>query len=144
MTNIDVRRAPEERMLREAKSVLRSSGDFRTAQSVAVLFGQDLADGDRRLAEWTARRELFSIEDDAGSELFPVFAFDRSCDFRPFTAVAQVLETFGNRLSIWGVASWFIGANSFLDDQCPKDLIEEDPEWVVEVARDGMNEILHG
>ena len=41
-------------------------------------------------------------------------------------------------------ASWFISANSYLDDECPKGLIEEDPGWVIAAAEDEMIEVSHG
>jgi hypothetical protein len=31
-----------------------------------------------------------------------------------------------------------------MDDQSPKDLLEEDPDWVIAAARDEINEISHG
>lgn len=73
-----------------------------------------------------------------------MFAFDRSRDIRPVDATAKVLFILGHRLSEWAIASWFIGLNSYLDDQCPKDLLEEFPEWVIEAAHDAIDECTRG
>jgi hypothetical protein len=39
-----------------------------------------------------------------------------------------------------GMASWFIGLNSFLDDQRPADLLASEPEWVIEAAQDEVSD----
>ena len=134
----------EQRMMEEAKNDVRETGQFLTAQELAEFFNSDLADLQTCLNEWVTRGEIFSILDGSAGELFPVFAFERSHGIRPFDAIAKVLSIFGDRLSDWGIASWFIGLNSFLDDQCPRDLVGEDPEWVIEAARDEMEECSHG
>jgi hypothetical protein len=50
-------------------------------------------------------------------------------DLRPHPAVAEVIGIFGKSLSSWAIAGWFIGLNSYLDAQCPKDILEYDPAW---------------
>ena len=61
-----------------------------------------------------------------------------------FEAIPKVLQIFGDKLSRWAIAGWFIAACSYLDDQFPKDLLGEDPDWVVAAARDEIDEISHG
>jgi hypothetical protein len=39
----------------------------------------------------------------------------------------------------WAMASWFVGVNSFLNDQRPADLLASDPEWVTEAAQDEVD-----
>ena len=40
-----------------------------------------------------------------------------------------------------GIASWFRGLNSFLDDQTPESLLYTDPDWVIDAARDTAAEM---
>jgi hypothetical protein len=62
-------------------------------------------------------------------------------NYRPHKAVEEILRIFGDSLSGWGIASWFIGLNSFLDDQAPKDLLASDPQWTIGAARDAFGEM---
>jgi hypothetical protein len=134
----------QRRMLEDAKYHVRESGQFRTAQGLAKIFSLDFDDLQSRLKKWETRRENFSIDDVSTGELFAVFAFDQTRDLRPHEAISQVLDIFGNISSKLLIASWFIAANSYLDDKCPKDLLEEDPEWVIEAARDAIAGCTHG
>ena len=134
----------QQRMMEDAKNDVRESGQFLTAEDLAESFNFNLADLQSRLKEWVARGEIFSIRDESAGELFPVFAFDRIHGICPFDAIAKVLFIFGDRLSDLAIASWFIGLNSYLDDQCPKDLVSKDPEWVIEAAQDEIDEVAHG
>ncbi len=134
----------ERRMLEDAKKHVRESDQFRTAQNLAELFSLDPDDLQSRLREWETRREIFSIDQGSAGELFPVFAFDQTTYLRPHEAISEVLDILGNIGSTLFIASWFISANSYLDGQCPKDLLGEDPEWVIEAARDAIAGCTHG
>jgi hypothetical protein len=134
----------QQRMFEDARNYVRNSGQFQTAQVLAKLFSLDLDDFQARLESWKSRGEIFSIEDGDSGELFPVFAFDETRGPRPHEAMSQILEFLANIGSKWAIASWFIGLNSYLDDQCPKDLLWDDPDWVIEAARDEMIECHHG
>jgi hypothetical protein len=48
-----------------------------------------------------------------------------------------------NRENSWGLASWFLSLNSFLNGQRPADLLASDPQWVIEAAQDEVNEMKH-
>jgi hypothetical protein len=130
------------RMQQEAEDHVRTTKDFRVAEELAETFGAE-SGWQEQLQRWKQNRQIFSIED-AGQELFPVYAFDRSRDFRPHDAMARVIDVLGGHFSAWGLAFWFAGLNSFLDDQCPKDLLTSFPSWVIEAAQDEANEIEHG
>ena len=134
----------QQRMFEDARNYVRNSGQFQTAQVLAKLFSLDLDDFQARLESWKSRGEIFSIEDGDSGELFPAFAFDQTQGPSPHEAMSQILKFLANIGSKWAIASWFIGLNSYLDDQCPKDLLWEDPDWVIEAARDEMIECHHG
>lgn len=86
---------------------------------------------------------------DKGVEYFALFALDPAKGYRPYPAVAQVIQILCGALNqerSWGMASWFIGLSSYLDDQRSADLLASGPEWVIEAAQDETNESksLHG
>jgi hypothetical protein len=134
----------QRRMFEDARNYVRNSGQFKSAQDLAELFRLDLVDLRSRLEARKNRGEIFSIDDGDSGELFPVFGFDQTRDLRPYEAMSQLLEILANIGSKRSIASWFIGLNSYLDDQCPKDLLCENPEWVIEAARDQGRECAHG
>ena len=130
----------QDQMFEQAKAELLATGLFAAAEKIAQILGEDPRRFTARVSAWKADREIFSIAD-AGRELFPVFVFERGEPAHPCPAVAEVLSIFGDFLSNWSIAAWFVGLNSYLDDQCPKDLLDCDPAWVIESARDQMSEI---
>lgn len=134
----------QQHMLEDARNHVRNSGQFKSAQDLAALFSIDPRELQSQLKRWKNRGEIFSIEDGESGELFPVFAFDHTRDLRPHQAISQILNILANIGSKWFIAAWFIGLNSYLDDQCPKDLLWEDPEWVIDAARDQIIECTHG
>jgi hypothetical protein len=129
-------------MLKDAKSFILASGEFRTVSDLAKLLqidGQRLA---QQLNAWKNSGEIFSIPGENGSELFPVFALDSGGGLQVFSAIPKALQIFEDKVSRWAIAGWFIAACSYLDDQAPKELLEEDPDWVIAAARDAIDEIL--
>ena len=107
----------QRRMFEDARNYVRNSGQFRSAHDLAELFRLDLNDVRSRLEAWKSRGEIFSIDDGDSGELFPVFAFEQTGDLRPHRAMSQILNILANIGSRWSIAFWFIGLNSYLDDQ---------------------------
>lgn len=134
----------QERMLEDAQKFILASGEFRTVPELAELLRVDSRKLNQQLVAWRGLGEIFSIPGGAEGELFPLFAFDQKRGLQVSEVIPQVLQIFGDRLSRWAIAGWFIAACSYLDDQSPKDLLEEDPAWVISAARDEMDEISHG
>jgi hypothetical protein len=58
--------------------------------------------------------------------------------------MAAILNVFGDAKDGWGLAFWFAGLNSFLDDERPQDVLATDPELVIAAAKDEMAEFAHG
>jgi hypothetical protein len=140
----DNRDALRELAMQQCITAIRDSGEFLTADNLAKFLLVDSNKLRKQLTDWKGRGEIFSVQDAAEGELFPVFAFDNSHGLQLFEAIPRVLEVFRDRLSAWGIAGWFVAASSYLDDQLPKDLLREDPDWVVEAALDWMGEVSHG
>lgn len=64
--------------------------------------------------------------------------------YRPYLAASEairILSEVHDTENSWALASWFLGVNSFLDDQRPADLLGEDPEWVIEAALDEVDNV---
>src|SRR5208282_6158893 len=123
-------KAAEDRMLEDARSFIRASGEFRTVPDLAKLLRVGIHDLELQLNDSKDRREIFSIQDGTEGELFPIFAFDSNRGPQVSEAIPRVLEIFGDRLSDWGIAAWFIAGNSYLDGASPKNLVEENPNRV--------------
>jgi hypothetical protein len=116
--------------------------EMRSADELASLSGRSASDMRRDLDRWKADGRIFSIRDE-GVEYFALFALDPAEEYRPYPAVARVIEILSevfSREESYGLASWFLGLNSYLDDQRPADLLASDPEWVIEAAQDEANE----
>jgi hypothetical protein len=111
--------------------------EMRQAHEIAAVAGRDAQTMRSDLVRWKIEGQIFSIEYE-GTEYFPCFALDPGVGYTPYPALAEVLRVLnaGNWGSAWAVVAWFIGLNSFLDDQRPQDLLASEPEWVVEAAKD--------
>lgn len=123
----------------EARAEVLRSGDFLNAAVIAKRAGRRSAD----LSMWKAEKSIFAIRE-RGRDYFPLFALNPDDNYCPYRAVGEIIGIFSDSLSSWGIASWFIGLNSFLDDQAPKDLLASDPDWVIAAAKDEVEEIQHG
>jgi hypothetical protein len=115
---------------------------MRQARELALFASIGEEEMRRELKQWMAEGRIFLVEHE-GAEYFPLYALDAGARYRPYPAVKEIISIFGENLSVWGIASWFSGLNSFLDDQRPLDLLDKDPDWVVEAARDAMDDMTH-
>jgi hypothetical protein len=116
--------------------------EMRSADQMASLAGRSACDMRRDLHQWKADGRILSVQHE-GVEYFALFALDLAEGCRPYPAVAQVIRILSGVLdqdNSWGLASWFIGLSSYLDDQRPADLLASNPEWVIEAAQDEINE----
>jgi hypothetical protein len=138
------RKVAQERMLDDARKTVLASGEFQAASDLGKLLQVDSHKLNHQLNVWKGRNEIFSIQGGTEGELFPKFAFDRNRDLQLFDALPRILRIFGNKLSPLAIASWFIADCSYLDDQAPKDVLQADPDWVVDAARDEMEEASRG
>lgn len=57
-------------------------------------------------------------------------------------AVAEIQSLFGQKVTGWSLAIWFISANGWLDGARPVDLLDGQPEAVLAAAHHGAAEIL--
>lgn len=127
-------------MQEHARSVVLTQ--MRPARELAALTRLSDDDIRRDLEAWKAEGRIFWVVHE-GTEYFPLFALDPDADYRPYPAVAAVhaiLPAPCEGWSRWALASWFICSNSFLDDQRPMDLLAFEPDWVIDAAKDTLQD----
>jgi len=86
---------------------------------------------------------IFAIHHN-GTDYFPDYGLDRDASFRPLKTMARVIEVLAGHKDAWGMAYWFLSANSFLGGKRPQDLLATAPDRVIEAARDEVQEVAHG
>jgi|SRR6185295_7916041 len=91
-----------------------------------------------QLEAWEQDGRVFSVKHE-GNHVFPAFQFDR--EGQPLPVIAQVLETLGQQSKGWELALWFLAGNGWLDDRCPVDLLESEPEEVAQAAKQESEEL---
>jgi hypothetical protein len=133
----------QARMLIDAKSTILKSGDFIPAGEVSKLAGYSQTNPSVQPNKWKRNRAIFAIEL-KGDDFFPLYALDPNDNYRPRKEVAEILSIFGDSKDGWGLAFWFAGLNSFLDDERPQDLLTVATEQVLAAARDEIAGVLHG
>jgi hypothetical protein len=144
LTDVTPSKAAREqaRMLIEAKTAILNSGDFLPATEVAKLAGFSSTNLSVQPNKWKRSREIFAIQH-GREDYLPLFALD-TAGHRPRKEMAEILGVFGDAKDGWGLAFWFAGLNSFLDDERPQDVLATDPERVIAAAKDEMAEYTHG
>jgi hypothetical protein len=133
----------QARMLIHAKSTILKSGDFIPAAEVSKLAGYSQTNPSVQPNKWKRNWAIFAIEH-KGDDFFPLYALNPDDNYRPRKEVAEILSIFGDSKDGWGLAFWFAGLNSFLDDERPQDLLAVAPEQVLAAARDEIAGVLHG
>jgi hypothetical protein len=133
----------QARMLIDAKSAILKSGDFIPASEVSKLAGYSRTNPSVQPNKWKRNRMIFAIEHMA-NDFFPLYALDPDGNYRPRKEIADILSTFGDSKDGWGLAFWFAGLNSFLDDERPRDLLGIAPERVLAAAKDEIAEVQRG
>ena len=144
LTDVTPSKAAREqaRMLIDAKTAILKSGYVLPATEVAKLAGFSASNLSVQPNKWKRNREIFAIQH-GREDYMPLYGLD-SGDHRPRKEMAEILNIFGDAKDGWGLAFWFAGLNSFLDDERPQDVLATDPEQVIAAAKDEMAEIEHG
>ncbi len=130
-------------MQAEAKGHILGSGDYVRASEIARLAGYSENNPSAQPSKWKRDGAIFSIEHN-GADYFPLYGLNPEKSYKPYPGLSEVLEVFHGNRSVWSIAFWFAGLNSFLDDQRPQDLLASKPEMVVAAARDEMEGLQHG
>lgn len=131
------------RMQAEARAQILHSGDYVRAADVAKLAGYSDNNPSAQPSKWKRDAAIFVIEHN-GADYFPLFGLNPEKSYKPYAALAEVLEVFGATRSGWSIAFWFAALNSFLDDRRPQDLLAAEPDLVVAAAKDEAEGLQHG
>jgi len=105
---------------------------------VHTLSGRTSRNAALTASRWKGQKKLFAVPF-GGHDRYPAFQFK---DGRPQPVVGRVLARLGGRLSPWQTAFWFVAENGWLAGRRPVDLLDADPDAVVEAAGHEVTETL--
>lgn len=130
-------------MQTDTKARILASGDYVRAADIVKMAGCSKSNPNAQPSKWKREGLIFTIEHN-GVDYFPIFGLDPEKSYKPYMALAAVLEVFAGARSGWSLAYWFAGLNSFLDDKRPQDLLARQPEQVIAAAKDATEGLQHG
>jgi len=133
----------EAEMLASSRKAVLEGSDWFTAAKVADLASLGGTIPSAQINKWKRQQQLFAIHH-SGVEYFPGYGLDPEDGWRPRKTLKAILEVFGDAKDGWGLAYWFLSANSFLGGRRPQDALASDPEQVIAAARAEMKAIAHG
>lgn len=110
------------------------------AEQVHALFGSKAKNKAALAARWRAEGKVFAVEH-SGDLLYPAFQFDEGG--RPRPIIGKVLAALGPHVGPWQVALWFVSPNGWLDGARPIELMDTEPDRVLEAARDVAEPVTH-
>ncbi|UEC01670.1 hypothetical protein [Burkholderia vietnamiensis] len=140
---------PTPTLLKEAAMLVRSrkavleGADWLTAAKVAELAGLSPTNPSTQPNKWKREHRIFAIHHN-GIDYFPGYGLDPEAGWRPRKTLKSVLEVFGDKKDGWGLAYWFLSANSFLGGRRPQDVLAIESERVVAAAQDEVEGVTHG
>jgi len=132
----------EAAMLARSRTAVLEGADWLTAAKVAELAGLSATNPSTQPNKWKRERRIFAIHHN-GVDYFPGYGLDPDADWRPRKALKSVLEVFGDEKDGWGLAYWFLSANSFLGGRRPQDVLATQPTQVIAAASDEMQGVVH-
>lgn len=103
------------------------------AEEVHALYGSRAKNKAALAARWRAEGQIIAVEHE-GRLFYPAFQFD--AQGRPRSVIADVLAALGDQVGPWQVALWLVSPNGWLDGATPLDLLDEDPNRVIDAAGD--------
>lgn len=129
----------ESAMLTKGKTRILQSGDWLTAQQVAELVPLNTELRCFLVTEWWCAGKIFALHHE-GIDYFPIYAFDPAADYKPRPGLAPVIAKLASQKEGWGMAFWFGSSNSTLGGRMPKDVLEREPEIVLDAAEYEVSE----
>lgn len=131
--SLDVTHAVTAQVHREAEARLSLAEEFGllSGARVAELASSRASNPSALASRWRKERRIFGVEAE-GAIRYPGFQFD--ANGRPRPLVGKVMETFDDQLSPWELALWFTSANGWLGGIRPVDVLDSDPDTVLNAA----------
>lgn len=133
----------EAAMLARSRKAVLEGADWLTAAKLAELAGLSVTNPSAQPNKWKRSRQIFAIQHNS-VDYFPGYGLDPKAAWRPRMALKAVLEVFGDGKDGWGLAYWFLSANSFLGGRRPQDVLATEPEQVFAAAQDETQDVAHG
>ncbi len=130
-------------LLDKGKARLLKSGEFLTADAFSVITHQCSAQTCVDLMAWKQAGYIFSLTHEV-KEYFPIYAFDSTSGYRPFSPLAAIITTLAPSKHEWAMALWFGSSNSYLQGRMPKEAMLDSPAQVLDAARYEVYGVLHG
>lgn len=115
----------------EAREAMLKEFGALTSEEVNDLAGSRANNRSALATRWRKEGRIFSVEH-CGRIYFPTFQFDRTG--KPLPIIAKVIEHLGVDEKGWQLALWFLTNNGWLGGRRPIDLLESDPDAVVDAA----------
>jgi hypothetical protein len=124
----------------QAQADLADEFGLRSSTEVAKLAGSHASNPAALANRWRTEGKVFTVDVD-GAQRFPGFQFSENG--RPLPVVAEVLKVIGDRLAGWELALWFTSSSDWLGGELrPADVLDSDPEMVVQAATALAGELL--
>lgn len=117
----------------EVRAEFERDYEVLAAEQVHALCGSSARNRAALAARWRSERRIFGIPRQR-RWLFPRFQFDEERG-RPKAVIAATLAALGDAVGPWQTAVWFTSENGWLDGRRPVDLLDRDPDAVVDAAR---------
>ena len=124
----------------QAIEAILSGTEWLTGDEVGVRHNPQASNGHATVRRWVDSRKIFAIEH-GGRKLFARYQFDPA--WKPLPAMAAILETMSG-YSPYRIAGWFESTNGYLSGRRPREVIADDPDKIIEAARDHVAGALHG
>jgi len=135
----------------QARQALIKDTPMLDAKGVHKLAGHKTTNASQTAGRWKQAGRIFSVPV-GGVDHYPAYQFDGS---EPKKVIAEILELLSPQdpaarsnpdreppFSEWAITFWFAAANSWLEDEArPIDLLDSDPESVVEAASHARDRI---
>jgi len=118
--------------------LLREFGAFTSAE-LAELAGSRAKNRAALAHRWRHERRVLSVIHH-GTTYYPGFQFD--AEGRPREVVARVIAALPSQGSDWETALWFSSPSGWLGGRRPVDLLESEPQSVIEAAEHEAAELV--
>jgi len=124
----------------KARATFLRTCEALDAERVHKLYGSTAKNRAALAARWRADGKIFAVEHQ-GRLLYPAFQFDHTG--RPKPVIGKVLVALGEAVGPWQIAIWFTSANGWLKGSKPVDLLDRDPDKVIDAASDIAEPVAH-
>ena len=116
----------------ERKVAMLRENDHATGPELGRLTGSRAKNLAERASSWRREGRVFAVND-GSRDVYPLFQIKGD---KPHPVVAEVLKRLRPKLSDWEVFAWFTAPDTWTcEGRPPKDLLDSDPDSVLEAAR---------